>query len=108
MNYIQVERKLKDIGDSHAKRVNYIFGGTNLVTQSKAGVWKDSSTGIYFELSYGRGMGDYYIYGVTFKDKNGKTMHNESKCCHKFSDVESTIESVLYPIELDKTQTESK
>ncbi len=47
------------------------------------------------ELSYGRGMGDYYLYGVTFADFKNMDYKDFSACCHTFAEVESKLESMF-------------
>lgn len=101
MNYLDVERNLKSIGNTYGKPVYNFIPGNNWLSNNIAGVYKLSGHDILVELSYGRGMGDYYIYGVTFADGKGANRQNYqefNKCCHEFSEVKETIDNILEKI----------
>lgn len=102
MNYGTIESNLRSIGNEFGKSAYPTpFKGRNFMTDQITGQWKHSS-GIYFELSYGRGIFSDWIYGVTFADDQGGDYHGTSKCCHSFEEVRETLESVLNNVSEEK------
>jgi len=72
-SYTSVENTLKLISDecnTTKQSYKHPFKGVNFVTNNIARRGK-LSNGVWFELSYGKGFGDYWLYGVTLSGHSG-------------------------------------
>lgn len=99
--YMAVERNLSQIATEFGTGSgNGIFEGCNFITNNIVSRKKLKGHKVYFELSYGTGFSQDYVYGVTFRDGNGNNYYNQSKCCHSYEEVRETLEN------FDPTDTE--
>ena len=95
-DYRTIESELRTIADEFSKSsaINSPFKGNNFMTNCIAASRKHKS-GMWLELSYGRGMSDNWIFGVTFADFDGNDYHEASGCCHDMDEVREKINSAL-------------
>ncbi len=64
----------------------------NFMTPDVVQIRQLKSNGIWFELSYGTGFSDDYIFGVTFMSNTGESFNDLSECVYEFSEVEELLE----------------
>ncbi len=103
--YIEVERNLRLIGEKYTiKSIPRLkgyhpFGGKNFMTDSVVYIGElSNASGLYIELSYGRGIFGGYLYGVTFatKDKTQDDFcHEISGACSDYKEIKEKIESAI-------------
>jgi len=100
LDYRYIERGLETIAYKYAVTSNREHSpflklkGNNFMTPEVATV-KRLSNDVWFELSYGRGMSDNYLLGVTFMDNKGTDFSDINECCYEFSEVEEVLEKAI-------------
>jgi hypothetical protein len=65
--------------------------GKNFMTPDVVSI-RRLNNGIWFELSYGTGFSNDYIFGVTLMDNKGTDFHDINECVYEFSEVEEILE----------------
>ena len=95
-DYRTIESELRTVADEFSKTraVNSPFKGTNFMT-SDVVTRRKGKHGVWFELSYGRGMSNEWIFGVTFADFDGTEYGEKSGCCHTLGEVRDRLTSVI-------------
>ena len=95
-DYRTIESELRTVADEFSKTItkNSPFKGTNFMT-SDVVTRRKGKNGIYFELSYGRGIVNDWIFGVTFRDFDDADYHDQSGLCHTIGEVRDRLTSVI-------------
>lgn len=100
LDYRDIERGLRTVADKFIEAKGHDnspfnrlksknFMTSNVVTIRKL------SNGVWFELSYGTGFSNDYIFGVTFMDNKGTDFEDICACCYEFSEVEAVLEKAM-------------
>lgn len=103
--YKEIERELHEIGNGFGtkdsrREVKKMYGDPNVMTPEIVGIWKNRK-GVYCEISFGVGIYNEWLFGLTFKDSEGNDLRDLSMCLNSTEAVRNHLESVRLGLNAD-------